>query len=663
MTDWWHNRPWRLIQTNLREIDMRDIRAEQVVRDLQAFKANVLMINAAGIIASYPTKLPFQFQSPYLTGDSLQDIIAACHAADIRVIARTDFSKVRRPIYEQHPEWAYISPQGKTVDYNGDVHVCINGAYQQDYALRIILELLSTHDFDGIFFNMGSYQTRDYSGVDHGICHCAQCQRRFLAMCDLELPAKEDMNDPTYRRYVEFKRRTAREHGERVYRFISERWPHLCVANHGEFMRGFIRQESNTGIDRALPHWQYSGAENTKWAVGSYPHLVSSNTTVDFIDFPYRHAAVSPHQQALRLAQGLANGGALDYYLIGRLDNHEDRGGYAGIQDVFHFHAAHEQEYSGLRSKANVALLKPQGNEGEYRGWYRALTEGHYLFDVLTLDAALERKLAHYRGIIVPDIAALSDVLAVRLDEYVAAGGTLIVTGQSGFCDEASESRAQPALKCVGIERMLLVQRDTRSCYLKRAAGHAGDTDLVYVDSPYVVAQYAPGATHHMLLIAPHMFGPPERCYYTQITDHPGYVDHGFGQGKAVYVPWTPGAQFHCQGYTNSVDFMAEVLRDAAGLTPVQTNLPPQVEVTVFEQAESGALLVHLVNASGHFGNSFYGPLPVHDARVVLPCARKPVSVRALRGDAVQWEWRDGEVTLAIPRVELFEAVWVGFSA
>jgi hypothetical protein len=116
MTDWWQDRPWRLIQTNLREIDMRDIRAARVVADLQAFKANVLMINAAGIIASYPTQLPFQFQSPYLTGDSLQDIIAACHAADIRVIARTDFSKVRRPIYEQHPDWAYIRPQGEIVD-------------------------------------------------------------------------------------------------------------------------------------------------------------------------------------------------------------------------------------------------------------------------------------------------------------------------------------------------------------------------------------------------------------------------------------------------------------------------------------------------------------------------------------------------------------------
>jgi len=44
-------------------------------------------------IASYPTKLPFHFQSPYLIDDSLQDILAACHLAGIRVMAQTDFPR------------------------------------------------------------------------------------------------------------------------------------------------------------------------------------------------------------------------------------------------------------------------------------------------------------------------------------------------------------------------------------------------------------------------------------------------------------------------------------------------------------------------------------------------------------------------------------------
>ncbi len=388
MTDWWQDRPWRLIQTNLREIDMRDIRAARVVADLQAFKANVLMINAAGIIASYPTQLPFQFQSPYLSGDSLRDIIAACHAADIRVIARTDSSKVRRPIYEQHPDWAYISPQGQIVDYNGDVHVCINGPYQQEYALRIIEELLGTHDFDGIFFNMGGYQTRDYSGNYYGICHCVHCQRKFSEMF-----------------------------GMSYFRFTPDR--------------------------------------------SMFPRLA--------------------------------------------------------------------------------------------------------------------------------------------------------------------------------------------------------ETDLVYMDGAYVYARYAPNVTLHMQLIPLHKFGPPERCYYEQVTDYPGFSVHPFGQGQALYLPWSPGALFHRRGHVNTAYFCADLLQGVAGLAPVAGNLPPQVEVTLFENANGGGLLLHLVNGSGHFGNSFCAPVTMTDIDVVVPCAQQPMSVRALRaGQKLDYTWANGHLTVRVPRLDLFEAIEIG---
>ena len=226
MADWWAKKNWRMIQTNLREIDMQDIRADQVVADLQDFKANGLMINAAGIIASYPTKLPFHFQSPYLTGDSLQDIIAACHVADIRVVARTDFSKVRRPIYEMYPDWASVTHDGRVIDYNGDVQVCLNGNYQQDYALRIIEELLTTHEFDGIFFNMGGYKTSDYSGKYYGICHCENCKRLFGEMFGLDLPKVEDASDPVMRKYRIFQQRTLKIHHEKVYYRFAARCEH-----------------------------------------------------------------------------------------------------------------------------------------------------------------------------------------------------------------------------------------------------------------------------------------------------------------------------------------------------------------------------------------------------------------------------------------------------
>src|SRR5690606_7950073 len=239
------------------------------------------------------------------------------------------------------------------------------------------------------------------------------CRQRFDAMFHLPLPTQENMDDPLYRSYMRFKRVTQLAHKEKVYKFIRNGWPHVAIASHREFRQGFLRQESNTALERPLPHWQYNASDNTKWVTSSFPEMVSSNTTVDFIDFPYRHVAVSPHQQALRLAQSLANGGALDYYLIGRLDNHEDRSGFAPVQELFHYHAANEDSYRDLSSKANVAVIHgPQGNIAEFRGWFRFLVEHHFCFDTLMEEVALALPWEKYAAIVLPDFQAISDDLA-----------------------------------------------------------------------------------------------------------------------------------------------------------------------------------------------------------------------------------------------------------
>ena len=167
---------------------MRDIDADRYVASLTSLGATVAMINTSGIIASYPTALPFHTPSAYLQGDRLPSIIGACHAAGIKVIARTDFSKVRPELHERHPEWASRRADGTTIEDGGDVHVCPSGSYQRECAPRIVEETITVLDVDGIYFNMAGFQTWDYRGVDHGICHCAACSEGFREMFGLPLP-------------------------------------------------------------------------------------------------------------------------------------------------------------------------------------------------------------------------------------------------------------------------------------------------------------------------------------------------------------------------------------------------------------------------------------------------------------------------------------------
>lgn len=214
---WWKDRAWRIVQTNLREIDMADMNAEQYVRELQEFNANTVIINTGGIAASYESNIPFHTRNRYLTGDSLKTVINACKEAGIRVISRVDFSKVRAPLYEQHPEWAYVSPKGEIIDYHGLIHMCFNSDYQQKIALDIIREIIRDINPDGLFLNMGGYSVAlDYTKGYQGICQCENCRERFHDLFGLELPKEDDPDDPIYQKYKEFQNITVNEYHKNI---------------------------------------------------------------------------------------------------------------------------------------------------------------------------------------------------------------------------------------------------------------------------------------------------------------------------------------------------------------------------------------------------------------------------------------------------------------
>lgn len=108
---WWREKPIRFLQTNLREI-YADLDPDPYIEHLKAFAVNVVLLNVGGIAANYPTDLEFHYRNPYLQGDLAGDIITRAKAADIRFIARFDFSKINETYARQKPEWLYTRSTG-----------------------------------------------------------------------------------------------------------------------------------------------------------------------------------------------------------------------------------------------------------------------------------------------------------------------------------------------------------------------------------------------------------------------------------------------------------------------------------------------------------------------------------------------------------------------
>lgn len=425
MSHWWHNYPWRMIQTNLRETDMADIDADTYAQQLADYGATVVTLNAAGIIASYQTSLGFQTQSPYLTGSSLRQLIDACHSRGIRVIARMDFSKLRLPIYEQHPDWAYRDKDGQIVNYNGNVQACPNGLYQKEKSLEILREVLTTHPFDGVFCNMSGFLVVDYSGVYHGPCHCENCRRLFKEQYGLEIPEKDNPKDPDYKKYAAFKSACIKSQKQRLIETVRSISPDLAINGVD-----YVRTESGTEIG-ILP-WPYSASSNARQSAGPLRLRPADNASVDFMGFRYRDSSVSAPLLALRQWQNLANAGSTSLYIMGHLGNHKDLTALAASRPAFSFHKAHESLFCGLQSAARLLLVRRPvmaRTDPEGYGWIRILTESHIPFDEIRIAELTPDILARYDTVVLPGVQQLPAAQAAMVDSFVQSGGTVIDTG------------------------------------------------------------------------------------------------------------------------------------------------------------------------------------------------------------------------------------------
>lgn len=642
---WWLAKPYRMIQTNLREIDAT-LDVDEYFRSLKSFHTEVVLFNVGGIVANYPTDLPYHFRNPHMQGDFVGTVLARAKREGIRFIARFDFSKVHESIAAAHPDWLYAGDHG-LINYNGQVHVCVCSPYQQEHSIQILDEALSRYPVDGVFFNMFGFHASDYSGVYHGICRCANCVRRFRDSSGQALPAKEDPADPVARRYAAFKRETTAELFGRIRAAIKKHSEDLPVTTWGDDGVDAYRSESNSAIDRPQPEWTYPSTDNSRTAMGTWPGTAASNTAVHFIDFPYRHVGVAPALTVSRLAGDLIAGGWVDWYVIGTVEGQEDRLAFEGIRDVFAFHRRHETWLTGTTPVADVALIKPaaSGDAGaiaEYRGLFRILSEAHILFDVIQ-DLALDRpgtaeRLAGYPAVVVPDARRLSDAGAAILDRYATAGGRLLVTGLTGTLDPAGDPRSRIALTTLGVAALGESRPRLPGSYLrirpedKRTLSGFADLDLLHLDDRFLAVTAKPEAASFLRRIPPAMFGPPEKCYYGDATDEPGLVATPAGKGKTAFLPWRPGAQYGKFAHPGVARIVLAALGDLLGLTPrITTNAPANVELGLHREREGRWWWLGLVNHAGQLGTAHHPPAELHDLTFTIRTDRPVTTARALR--------------------------------
>ncbi|WP_432504481.1 alpha-amylase family protein [Kineococcus arenarius] len=607
---WWRS-PFRMYQTNLREIDA-DLDVDTVLEHIIDFGANAWLLNVGGIISNYPTRLPFQTPNPALiarpSGDLLGDAVTAAHARGVRVMARMDFSKVARPIAEAHPDWLYVGPDGRRQEVHGLTSVCPSGAYYQRHLTEVLEEVLAHAPVDGFFINWMSFGEVDYAKQYRGVCQCMACQRGFtLAHPDLTLPTdRESASYPAWRRWATA---VIDDLLARARAVIAARRPEapLVMGNTADI----VFHEANNAIGRAM--WHHQTSESVSAAKTYRPHVPVLVNSVAFYDMPYRLVAEEPHVLAQYQLQAIARGANPSTYVMG----YPERLSYASLpaaSQIVRFHRDHARVYDRLVPSARTALVRPDPltvpEEGtdpveEFRGLYESLLQRHIPFDVLPGQhlGELGSSLQRYALLVLGDLGALPAAAVSALERFTSRGGRLLLTGSTALAADTSQ------LSATGVARRTAVLTGAEATWSSVVVPDGG-APVPVLGAFHVLqaAEHTPTA-HRVLSRAP--YGPPEKCYGHLDLDMPATIR----AGAVTTLPMTPGRAYRTSGLSTLRDLVAdETLRLLSADVEIVTNLPEQVEVVV-GSSRSGCV-VHLRNLTGTTRQSFHAPLPIMDRTI-----------------------------------------------
>lgn len=596
-------------------------------------------------MAYYPSKVgPVH---PGLKIDLLGEMIAACHKADILT-----------PVYitvmwdqyaaEQHADWRVVDEKGAVDGASplepGWKRLCPNTPYL-DYVAAQAEEVARMYDADGFWFDIVHYSSYGC------FCHYCMQEREKLG---LDSTKQEDRS----------------RHAQMVILRTMDRL-HSTVRRYRPNAMTFFNGQVRVGMRPYLKYYTQIEIESLPGGGWGYAHFAVMSRYVRNLGFDYLGMDARFHRTWGDFG-GLRNQAALDYECFRMLaqagkcsvgDQMHPRGKlvqpvYDLIGGTYKSVAEKEPWCEGAKAITEIGFLSSSASllAGAVAtadvGATNILAELHHQFDVLDRDSDFSR----YKIIILPDSLRFDDVLLAKVRAYLAGGGKVLLSHESGL-DMAGTRFVldDMGLKYVGPSPYQGNAGDYMEVLEGANAGIAPMVHFTYM--PGSVVKAGPGSTVLARIWKPYFdrtfqhFSSHHQTPYDQTTDQVAVAESG---NNIIYISFPIFTSYAKNAYRVHKLLIKNCLERLLPEPLLKTGLPSTAEATVTEQP--GRRIVHLL----HYPASRRAPdldiveeaIPLSNVQIALRMEKRPQRVYlAPQRRSLNFEFNNGYAVAVIPIV------------
>ncbi len=694
----WYATMRRCGQINFNEKDPLTMDVGAWIDYWASLKVDALLLNGGGILAFYPTRVPYHHRSQFLGNrDLFGEMTAAAKKRGIRVVARMDCNLAYEEALKAHPEWFERNRDGSPRHHDESpwlFRTCMFSPYFTEQMPAIYRVIKSNYPVDG-FFTTGWPSTGSL-----GICYCENCRKIFKDKLGGEPPEYTDATSRLYRAYYGIYMNRVIDVWSLWNRVAQETNPDsVYVGNLG----GGIRTVKNLrwlGENAAWFNADHQGrsGDTPIWDCaqqGRVAQSVMNGRTITNVTGAYsnsritwRHTEKAPAETTLWMAQTVASGMVPWFHWLG--GSPEDNRWRETGRAFFSWLAANEAHFRNKGPIADIAVLYPQNTIAFYKsgdgpgtwkgyersqtadylqGLYYALIDGRFVFDFVHEWKLSAADLKKYRALIMPNAAYLGEEQCAAIREYARAGGSVLATFETSCYREWGDRRPNFGLADVfGADVAGETVGPAGNSYARIEQRHA-------VTTGFEGTSILPGAenrvpirtsekTTAVLTLVPHYPAfPPEMVYpRTSHTDEPVAVFRESGRSRVAYFAGDIDRSFWRSGNSDLLRLIQNAVRWVSGDRSPTVSVEGDGIIEIFAWETEPGYSLHMVNYTNPnmtrgFVRDFYR-IGEQRVRFEVPDGRKISAVRALRaGTEIPYRQTAEAVEFKVPSILDYEVI------